>query len=136
MGLSSTEQCRVGTVVGRCAPTVSAWALSTVILWKSRNYKPNVTASHPIWISLSTKPLWELQIQDLTSLWLRHTMDTAVCHQGDHTVLAEGSVCRFYLHAQLEVNGVLYELTAYWIPLSKSYTGNWSITWYVYYYEI
>jgi hypothetical protein len=34
-------------------------------------------------------------------------MDTAVCHQGDHTVLAEGSVCRLYIHAQLEVNGVL-----------------------------
>jgi hypothetical protein len=51
-------------------------------------------------------------------------MDTAVRHQGDHTVLAEGSVCRFYIHAQLEVNGVLYELTAHWIPLSESYKGN------------
>jgi len=58
-------------------------------------------------------------------------MDTAVRHQGDHTLLAEGSVCRFYIHVQLEVNGVLYELTAVWISLSESYTGDWPITWYV-----
>jgi len=51
-------------------------------------------------------------------------MDNALCHQGDHTVLAEGSVCRFYIHVQLEGNYVLYELTAHWIPLSESYIGN------------
>jgi len=51
-------------------------------------------------------------------------MGTAVHHQGDRTVLAEGNVRRFYIHAQFEVNGVLYELTARWITLSESYMGN------------